>query len=176
MGTLSHTGRSGWIWKVAEFSNLNQSELNTSCCCISKRRRWMRGWLGVAPKPKERGSFLGWRRAEPFTFPVLAPHSILPRRALGSLDLCNTRSNWQSSNCPSQPPYCKCCMNEAYCHFLFPPFGCWLTPTIALKSWLLFLITRKRTSFIKMWIMVQLPMSSRLVNQQYVRNKVKIQG
>lgn len=83
MGTLNHTGRGGWTWKVAEFSNLNQSELNTSRCCISKWRtsttytewRWMRSRLCVAQKPKERGSFLRRRRPEPFMVPVLAPHS-----------------------------------------------------------------------------------------------------
>lgn len=37
-GPLNHTGRGWWTWKVAQFSYLNQSTSNTSCCFINKGR------------------------------------------------------------------------------------------------------------------------------------------
>lgn len=147
MGTLNHTGRSGWIWKVAEFSNLNQSELNTSCCCISKWRtnttytewRWMRSWLCVSQKPEERGSFLTWRRTEPFMFPVLAPHSILPPGSC--LEAPASEDGWFFRPLQHEGPtdssltalLSSHTVNAAWMrsiewHFLFPPFGCCLIP------------------------------------------------
>lgn len=115
MGTFNLTGRSGWIWKVAEFSNLNQSALNTSCCCINKWRidttyaewMWMKSWFSVAQKQKERRIFWDWEEPNQSYFTsLLLPASSL-RGVIGSSDLCTSRSNRQCSNCLSQLSDCK---------------------------------------------------------------------
>lgn len=86
MGTFNLTGRSGWIWKVVEFSNLNQSTLNTSCCCINKCRTnttyaewmWMKSCFSVARKRKERRVFWDWEEPSQSRFTSL----LLPASSL----------------------------------------------------------------------------------------------
>lgn len=97
MGTLNHTGRSWWIWKTAEFSYLDQSTLNTSCCFISEwGRKHNLCWWNTEDKPsdpgtnewfqqkaKERSIFLklGWTK--PPTCQIGVIHKIQLQRITG---------------------------------------------------------------------------------------------
>lgn len=160
MGTFNLTGRSGWIWKVAEFSNLNQSTLNTSCCCINKCRTnttyaewmWMKSCFSVARKRKERKVFWDWEEPSQSCFTSL----LLPASSLRGSSVLQTSAPVGPTDraltaFPSSHAVNKGALLSAIASYTFVLLA---QPNIALKSWLLFLITKECVSFIKTWIKV----------------------
>lgn len=104
---LSWMPLSWWIWKVAEFSCLNQSTLNTNCCFISKWRinityaewnteekslsaQWSWNKWMILTKTWGEKHFLRLGQTKPSTYQIRDVHKIRPEKITDSWGLCTT--------------------------------------------------------------------------------------